>query len=347
MNETSLRWQGRIGSLKSLGLVIAIMAGLSLVAMVSQLMRALQSPTEPTALSIPDLLAGTARANPYVSVIGDAYYNVGYEETENDRVVRTYYLLVDDRSGQTIVVRASTPETEDSQHAKVTVTGIIHTAPSDLQALIRADLPGFSQQGITLDPTFYLGEGERPPGVVPSFIWTALAGGFFLLGLFPLFLPSSVFQPRPVEALAAPPAATWKASGIRTSGRFRQLKRMQPQLELGKRWMKFSNAVANLITLPDARLMIYIHHVQRTTLYGVVTVSKHESDWAVMLDKNAPLQIDPGILYGWKARPAVRFVSRESNRKAEALYVSFDQTGSQAEFVRQLRGLGFPVGMGY
>ena len=111
--------------------------------------------------------------------------------------------------------------------------------------------------------------------------------------------------------------------------------------------MKFNNAVANLITLPDSRLMVYIHHVQRTTLYGVVTVRKHESDWAVLLDKNAPWQIDPGTLYGWKARPAVRFVARESVRKPEALYISFDYAGSQAELVRQLRGLGFAVGMGY
>jgi hypothetical protein len=105
--------------------------------------------------------------------------------------------------------------------------------------------------------------------------------------------------------------------------------------------------VANLVSLPDGRLMIYIHHVQRTTLYGVVTVSKRESDWAIMVSKNEPWQIDPGRLYAWKVRPAVRFVHYDSTRKAEAVYLSFDQVGAQVEFIQQMRSRGFPVGTGY
>jgi len=226
MDETALRWQGRIGSLKSIGLLVAIAAGIILVARVSQLIRALQSPTEPATLTIPDLLASAGRTSPYVSVIGDAYYDVDYWETEDDRIVATYYLLVDDRTGQTIIVRASRPQIEGGQQAKVTVTGMIHASPSNLQNVIRADVPAFSQQGITLDPTFYLGEGERPPGLPASALGTAVAGGLFLLGLIPVFFPSSVFQPGPVEALAAPPAIGRKKSGVRASGRFRQLKRL-------------------------------------------------------------------------------------------------------------------------
>jgi hypothetical protein len=92
--------------------------------------------------------------------------------------------------------------------------------------------------------------------------------------------------------------------------------------------------------------MIYIHHVMRTQLYGVVTVSKQESDWAVFVGKSEPWSIEPGTIYGWKDRPAVRFRRQEMGRKIDDVYVVFGHPAWQAEFTKSLRTAGFVVGMG-
>jgi hypothetical protein len=117
-------------------------------------------------------------------------------------------------------------------------------------------------------------------------------------------------------------------------------------MEMGKRRQRFADAVANLSMLDDGRLMIYIHNVVRTKLYGVVTVSRQESDWAVFVSKNEPWQIEPGTIYGWKDRPAIRFRQAGAGGKPDDIFVIFGGPGEQAEFAKELRASGFPVGSG-
>jgi hypothetical protein len=101
-----------------------------------------------------------------------------------------------------------------------------------------------------------------------------------------------------------------------------------------------------LIPLPSGDLLVYIHYVLRTKLYGVVTISKQESDWGIVLKRTDPWQIEPGLLLGWKDRRALRFQRQDPGRKAEQLYLTVDDGAEQARLVQELRGTGFPVGMG-
>jgi len=91
--------------------------------------------------------------------------------------------------------------------------------------------------------------------------------------------------------------------------------------------------------------MIYIHHIRTTKTYGV-TVNRRESDWGVFIDPANVIDIEPGKLYGWKDRAAVRLRYRDEAQKEQTLYVSFNHAAAQAEFAGLLRRMGFAVGSG-
>lgn len=346
MNETSLRWKARLGGLKGVSL-LALLAILALwLVSGERILQAIQGPASPAAVPIGDLLVDRAGTSRFVSVSGFASYDVGYEETSDGQVVASYYLLVDHQTGEALVVRAATPGLTGREPASADVTGVVHDSPTELEDVVAADVSWFTKQGIALDPSFYLAEGERPMALATAL---ALLAGSLVLGalcLPPLFLPGIVFAPRPVEALVAAPPGRTSREGLRATGRFQQLKRLEPAIEVGKRRQRFTRSPANLLQLPDGDLLVHIHFILRTKLYGVVTVHKQESDWGIILRRVDPWQIEPGILYGWKDRRALRFLHQEMGRQPETLYLSVDDGQAQSDLVQRLRGAGFPVGMG-
>jgi hypothetical protein len=346
MNESSLRLKARIGNLRGLSLFVLICVVVVLIALGPQAIRGISTPAEPRILTIGDMVAGGASADAFVATSGYAVYEVRYEETSDGRTVASYFLLIDETTGEGVVVKASTAQVVDRTSGPLGLTGLVHETPADLRDLIQTDLAEFSSQGIVLDPSFLVTEGERPMGAAAAL--AILAGSVFLgaLSLVPLFFPTTVFAPRPVDTLAVSTAGATQSKGLLATGRFQQLKRLEPTLELGRRKQRFTNAVANLIRLADGRMALYIHHVVRTRLYGVVTISKQQSDWAVLISRTDPWRIDPGKIYGWKDRWAVRFRRQETGGKPETLYVSFDHAADQAEFVKSTREMGFSVGLG-
>ena len=58
------------------------------------------------------------------------------------------------------------------------------------------------------------------------------------------------------------------------------------------------------------------------------------------------IDIEPGKLYGWRDRWAVRFRYKGRNDKPETLLVSFDHAAGQASLVELLCKMGFAVGAG-
>jgi hypothetical protein len=296
-------------------------------------------------MSIDDLMAGGARPYRHVSLEGDAYYDVGYTETSNGATTAIYYIFLDPKGTQGLVVRAPTTSVPAQSPASITLTGLIHTSPPELSNAVEADLAMYRQHGVEVDPSFYLAEGERPMDAPVGLAILLGSVGLGVVAFVPLFFPTTVFAPQPATMSAAPSPLP-PGQNVQATGRFQQLKSLHPTLETGRRWQRFTNAVANLITLQDGRLMIYIHHVVRTRMYGAITVSKRESDWAVLVSKSDPWQIEPGTIYGWKDRPAVRFRRQEMGRKMDDVYVIFNHPSPQAEFVTALRTSGFAVGMG-
>jgi hypothetical protein len=62
--------------------------------------------------------------------------------------------------------------------------------------------------------------------------------------------------------------------------------------------------------------------------------------------RNEPWQIDPGTIYGWKDRPAIRFRRQSMSAKTDDVYVIFGHPSEQAALAKDLRAAGFPVGTG-
>jgi hypothetical protein len=342
MNESSLRWRARIGSLKWIGLIVIILAGIGLIYAISELLTAIKNPAEPRTVSVEQIVMGTVGSSQYVTLEGFAMYDTGYEETEDGVPVATYFLLVDDFTGHLLVVKASDVHIEDREMDWATFIGMTRKTPSDLKGLIQSDTDFFEDAGFYTTADFYLVEGDKPSGFTQSLFLSSSLAVVVVLSAIPFFYPTTVFLPKPVEMITMDSTLTSKKEqGVKATGRFLQLKKVEPSLELGKRRQRFTNAVANIIPLEQGDLMVYIHHVVR---YNFIPVSK--THWGVFLNKRNVGVVEPGLQLGWTDRPAVQFIYTSEDGKSETLLLNFDTGGEQARFVKLLREMGFKVGSG-
>lgn len=346
MNETTLRWRSRIGSLKGLAGLVFILAISMFIIEISVLSTALNNPDEPEAVNVQQLVDGAIDSDRYVTVSGYAVYDAGYEKTEDSRTVATYYLLLDDATRHLVAVKAPAVIKDAPQPTSVTLSGMTRSTPSELDKLIRSDMPTFEQAGFTTTPRLYLAEGQKPPSESGVLLALFVLGIVAVACVVSFFFPGVVFAPRPLDPTVAPALSEKQKASVRATGRFVQLKKLQPTMEIGKRTQKFTNAVANVIPLAPSSLLIYIHHIVRTKAYGVVTVSKRENDWGAFITGDKVLDIESGKLYGWKDRLAVRFRYQGPKNKPETLFVTFDDTAGQAGLVELLQKTGFTVGTG-
>jgi hypothetical protein len=343
MNETTLRWKARLGSLKAVAALVLVFAVIFLFGALNNLSIASNNPTEPQPATIRQLVENEIGMGRYVSVSGVALYPAAYEETEDGKTVAEYFYLVDDASGHVLVVKASKSLPIIEQEEPATIVGLTHVPEPKLQQLIESDVPDFRDVGFALNPGLYLGDGEKPPDAAQNTTAVVGLGILSVLCVATFFFPGRVFAPKPVDTLAAAQSAG--SAEVKASGRFQKLSSVRPSIQVGKGTRKFDSAIANLITLDDRRLMVYIHHIMSYKTYGI-TVRKEETDWGVFVDQNNLVDIEPGILYGWKDRPAVQLRYNDDQAKQQTLIVSFDRAGGQAQFVEQLRRMGFMVGSG-
>jgi hypothetical protein len=342
MNESSLRWRARIGSLKWIGLIVIILAGIGLIYAIGELLTAIKNPAEPHTVSVEQIVTGAVGSSQYVTLEGFAMYDTGYEETEDGVPVATYFLLVDDFTGHLLVVKASDVYIEDREMDWTTFVGMTRKTPSDLKGLIQSDTDFFEDAGFYTTANLYLVEGDKPSGLAPSLFLTASLAAVVVLSAIPFFYPTTVFLPKPVEMVTMDSApSNKKEQGVKATGRFLQLKKVEPSLELGKRRQQFTNAVANIIPLEQGDLMIHIHHVVR---YNFIPISK--THWGVFLNKRSVSVVEPGLQLGWTDRSAVQFTFTNGGGKIETLLLSFDHVVDQAAFVKLLREMGFKVGSG-
>jgi hypothetical protein len=341
MNESALRWQARIGSLKPLSIIALILVVLLLIALVGEFLTAIQNPKEPQLVTVEQLVSGSVEDNRYITLEGYAIYDAGYEMLEDNTVVATYYLLLDDQTGHLIIVKASSANVDARQSDWITLVGMTQDTPVEMRDLIHEDLDYYQGEGFLTTPDLLVVEGKAPKGTSSLLVQLLLSGAIGVIAVVPFFFPSTIFAPRPVELATAAPQEKQKKSAVKASGRFLQLKKVEPSIELGKRRQRFTNTVANLIPLQGDRLMVYIRHVVR---YNFIPVSK--THWGVFLTAKNAIEVEPGVHYGWKDRPAVRFRYYEQEGKEGTLLLSFDDAADQASFIKLLKERGFGVGTG-
>ncbi len=342
MNENSLRWKARIGSLKPLALIIIVVGAIAMFALASQLSIALNNSAKPQPVKIEQIVKGEIGSDRYVQVAGTAEYKARYQETENDRPVADYYFLVDYDAGHMILVKPSELVPEALDEEDVIVSGMTHTTDSDLRKLVESDMPDFRTNELQTTATLYIGKDERPANLTAVAVPIAIVGVLMVLSLATFVFPGVAFAPRPIDPMTAPIAGS---TGIQATGRFQKVDSVNPSIKLGRSTRQFNNAVSNIVPLEDRRLMVMIHYVLTTRVYGIA-VKKQQSDWAVIFDTANVIDIEPGQVLGWRDRLAVRLRYKDAQEKQRTLIVSFKQAGTQAAFVNLLRQLGFAVGSG-
>lgn len=339
MNEASLRWKARLGGLKILGFLLALVGLIVLMAGLINLGTAKKSAGGPQEVTISQLVSGDIETNTYVSVYGLSIHEAAYTEEEDGKTTRSFYYLLDEQTGDMVLIEHTSAMIISMDPDYTTITGMTHSSPSDLQKLVQEDMPDFETYGVQTNPKLYIKDGATPPTVGTSQTMAIVGGTMLVLGVVPFFFPGTVFGPYPVDTTAAAPASK---IGLQASGEFVQLKQMEPSLEFGRRRQKFNKAVANFIPLAQQQLLIYIHHVVKSKAYGI-TVRTSKSDWGILLDGNNVLAVDPGKLYGWKDRWAVRFQYQGKGGRTEDLFLIVEQPGAQAVLVQQLQKMGFAV----
>ena len=92
-----------------------------------------------------------------------------------------------------------------------------------------------------------------------------------------------------------------------------------------------------LWTLEDGRPIIYVRQVIKT--WAGITVST--THWARFLQPKRVRVVEPGKVYGWKVRPALRLHSQDTKGRADDLILSFSHSAAQAELLELLREQGF------
>ena len=337
--ELVLRIKGIVGNLKPLFMLGLIVGAILLWASIDGLSTALANPGEPQPVTISQLVDGIVKKNQYVNVRGYAWYEPAYTEEEDGKTAATYFFLIDETTGHVIVVKASTKTLDSRTSQVVDLTGITAGTPSDLAELIKEDIPGLRDEGLETTSRLYISEGATPPAMGRSLLFVIAVGILLLICIASFIFPNVVFAPHPLEAFEIPAEGN---PGVKASGRFQALKQVRPTIEIGRKTRNFTRAVANIIPLAENKLVIYIHHIVRTYVYGI-RVGKRESDWGIFLDRDNVTEIEPGKVYSLKNRWAVRFHYQGIKDKPQTLVISFDKPWGQSSFVGLLQEMGFQI----
>jgi hypothetical protein len=338
MNETLLRWKGRVGSLKGFSYIVLIFLVIFLFPVVDGLITASKNPSTSQEVTISQLVSGEIGAKQYINVSGVASYNLAYTETEDGVKKAVIYPLIDQNDDAVVFVRTKKIELDSAPDATVTISGMTTTAPSDLQSAIQKDLADINSAGFKTSTILYIEEGKKPGQVITYLLALAIMAFAGLLCIGTLFFPTTAFGTYPVPQVA-PGAEVSKA--IKATGMFQQVKKMEP-LEFGKTKRKFTNSNANLFVMEDKSLGVYIHFIYIHRAYGI-QVSRQESDWMILVKPTQVLAIEPGKIYSWRDTWAVRVRFQDSNQKEQSLMISFANAASQVSFVNFLRERGFAV----
>jgi hypothetical protein len=341
MNETLLRWEGRLGSLKGFAAIALIFLVIFFFPAMGNFTTALKNPSGSQSVTISQLSNGQVGTGQYVTISGLAAYKLAYIEKEDGVKKAIIYPLIDQNEGFLVFVRTTHAELENAPDATVTISGMTTQSATDLKNLIEQDMADINSAGFQTSSALYVEEGKQPAQAATSFLVLAAMAFAGLLSIATFFFPTTAFGAYPIQQI--PPEAL-VSKAIKASGTFQQVKKMQP-LEFGRTRRKFENSNANLFVMEDRSLGIYIHFIYTTRVYGI-QVSKQETDWMVLVKPMQVVAIEPGKVYSWRERWAVSVKYREADSKEQTIYIMFENAASQVNFVNYLREKGFAVSSG-
>ncbi len=325
MSETWLRWQGRLGRMRRIAQIVALGTAALVVLAALDLLWAWQNPGSPIEVTVERLVGGEVGTERYVTVSGWTDFLSGYQATEQGRSVWYYYVAGE--VGNLVLVRWSElPDTSSPQ--SVTVTGVTRAPSPELAAAIQADLSRIRDAGQETIPTLYVEQGARPALRTAGVIAVIALGLVLVLSLAISFFPGRVFGPWMIGL--APSAGA--LSTIRVIGPLRRLRSVHP-FESGQGERDFDDVVASVEFLPEGRVVVYVHHISK----------RREEFWGVSFAPDSVVDIVPGKLYSWDDILVVRLRYRDERGMTQTLFLAFDNTGTQAGFVDQLREMGFIV----
>lgn len=346
MNESALRWKGRLGSLKPVAALVLLFAVIFLIGAIINLNLASSNPAEPQEVKIGQLASNEIGVDRYVTFSGLALYPAAYEETEDGKTTGEFFFVVDTDTGNMILVKAAKSLPIIETEEVVMVSGLTHTPEKKLRDLIESDLPAIQKADLITTSGLFVGDGETPPNASANLAAVIGLGALSLLCVAAFFMPTTVFGPKPIDSVAATADAAATDRSTWATGRFKKLSATQPNFAFSPRGQRsFTNAVVNLMPLETRQLMLYIHHVMTYRTYGI-KVSEQQTDWGLLLDSGNVIDIEPGKVYGWRDKWAVRFRYNDNGSKPQTAIVTFAQAGAQAQFVALLRQMGFAVGTG-
>lgn len=338
MHEGGLRWKGRIGSLKGgcaivliLAVILACVAGISIST-------ALGTSDTPQEVTVTQLVNGEIKNSQYVSVSGLAVYDANITITEDGQTKETYYALMDEESGDMVLVKHSEPTIIGKLPGETNITGMTQMPPSNVKTEIEESMASLSADGLRTTAEVIVADGQEPPDLGAGIVMLALALVIVVVSSVPFFFPGTVFAPQPLDTTTTLPATR---VGLKATGTFLRLKSVNP-LELGKGTQRFNRAVANFIPRAERDVMIYIHQIVTHKRYGI-TISRRETDWGAFLNGDNVQTVEAGKIYGWKDRWAVHFAYTNTKGKNDHLYLVFEDAGGHVEVVRQLEQLRFQV----
>jgi hypothetical protein len=337
--NTWLRWKARIGSLKVVAIFGILGAFFGLTWATKELNTAQANSSTPQAVTLAQIVNGEVGRPRYVAVEGYAVYDVGYTERNNGVKTAEYYYLVDETGGYAVLIKADHLDLDKRVNGPLALTGITEfpsTSP-ELYTAISDDVASFAAEGFRITPEIFIRENARPANATTALL---LVAGFAALGLVSLvvmFFPGMVFVPA-----ATQPGGVAQLGGVRqgvqVTGRLQQLKRIQPEIEIGKAWRKFTMVVANIIPLENRQVMIYVHYIYRHN-----GIKVNDTHWALTLNAMSVTSVEPGKVLGFKDRYAVRFTHTQRKEKPEELVLTFAKPEDQANFVAMLRAANFII----
>jgi hypothetical protein len=257
MNETLYRWQGRIGSLKALAILILIFIIIFFFPVANNLLIALKNSSTSQSVSVAQLVSGEIGTGKYISVSGTASYELSYTETTDGSLTALFYPLIDSNSHAVVFVHTSDTTLQNAKDADVTISGMTTSADSDLKNAIEKDKADINSAGFQTSSALYIDEGKKPGNALIYLLELAALGFIGLLCAVTFFFPSTVFRPFPVQANVADPNVK---SAFKTTGNFQQVTKMEP-LEFGRQRRKFANANSNLFFMQDRSIGVYIHFI--------------------------------------------------------------------------------------
>lgn len=333
MADRWLHWQARLGANKLLASLIAITMLLFLGMLHADLENSIDWLNGPVHRSLAELNEPANQYEQYVHVSGTALFDRALKRIDNGRVTMLYYPLIDERTDTTLWIRSAHPriDIQKFKPQQINVSGMFRQTSPLARKWLDANTSMIESTGAPLT-TWQLDAEQTPLKpwlILPLIIGLSIT---LLLSVLALICPAIVFAPAPIE-----PASIFEtgAPGVRVAGRFHRLRHLEPWIEFADAARNFRPAVAELLRLENRHLMVLARYTSRSR--------RETTQWGVLIEPARLIKIEPGKLYGWRDRWAVRIEYYDQDWRTQSLIVSFNHSGAQAEFVERLKQMGYDV----